>query len=93
MTYDPKIVIDEVLNTFKRQHKGEDGTFSDYTKNLISHLRTLYNRTRRREMHRIPFTLQNLDGVLRNLKPRNTSGGDSLPAQLYRRLPANLNAS
>ena len=52
---DPKEVIEEVLNSFKRQHNAKDGELSDYTKNLISHLPKPYNRTQRRDIHRTLF--------------------------------------
>ena len=90
VTNDPSVVIEEVLNNFKRQHNTEDGELSAYTKELISHLPKLYNRTQRRDMHRTPFTIRELDEVLQKLKPGKTPGVDGLPAELYRRLPLNL---
>ena len=38
VTNDPKVVIEEVLDSFRRQHSAKDGEFSDCTKNLISQL-------------------------------------------------------
>ena len=57
---------------------------------LISHLPKLYNPTQRRDMHRTPFTIRELDEVLYKLPPGKTLGLDGLPAELYRRLPLNL---
>ena len=37
VTNDPKVVLEEVLNSFQRQHNTEDGKLSAYTKELISH--------------------------------------------------------
>ena len=90
MTNDPKVVLEEVLNSFLRQHTTEDGELSAYTEELISHLPKLYNRTRRRDMRRTPFTIQDLDEVMYKLEPGKTPGVDGLPAELYRRLPLNL---
>ena len=90
MTNSSNEIIEEVLNSFKCQHNAEDRESSDYTKNLISHLPPLYNRTQRRKMHRTPFTIRGLDEVLYKQKPRKTTGVDGLPAELYRRLPLNL---
>ena len=59
-------------------------------KELISHLPKLYNRTQRRDMHRTPFTIRELNEVLYKLQPGKTQGVDRLPAELYRRLPLNL---
>ena len=56
-----KVVIEEVLNSFKRQHNAEDGELSEYTKNLISQPPNLYNRTQRRHIHRTPFTMRERD--------------------------------
>ena len=90
VTNDPKVVLEEVLNSFLRQHNTEDGELSAYTENLISHLPKLYNPTQRRDMHRTPFTIRELDEVLYKLQPGKTPGVDRLPAELYRRLPLNL---
>ena len=56
-TNDPKVVLEEVLNSFQRQHNTEDEELSAYTEELISHLPKLYNQTLRRDMHapRSPF--------------------------------------
>ena len=56
VTNDPKVVLEEVLNSFQRQHNIQDGELSAYTEELISHLPELYNRTQRRDMQRTPFT-------------------------------------
>ena len=45
VTNDPKVVLEEVLNSFLRQHNTEDGELSAYTEELISHLLKLNNRT------------------------------------------------
>ena len=90
MTNDPKVVLEEVLNSFLRQHNTEDGELSAYTEELISHLTKLYNRTQRRDMHRTPFTIWELNEVLYKLQPGRTPGLERLPAELYRRLPLNL---
>ena len=90
MTNVPKAVLEEVLNSFLRQHNTEDGELSAYTEELISHLPKFYNRTQRRDMHRTPFTIRELDEVLYKLQPGKTPGVDGLPAELYRRLPLNL---
>ena len=90
VTNDPNVVLEEVLNSFKRQHNTDDEELSDYTKKLISHLPTLYNRTQRRDRHRTPFTIRELDEVLHKMKPGKTPGVDGLPAQLYHRLPGNM---
>ena len=90
VTNDPKVVLEEVLYSFLRQHNTEDGELSAYTEELISHLPKLYNRTQRRDMHRTPFTIRELDEVLYKLQPGKTPGVDGLPAELYRRLPLNL---
>ena len=42
---DPKVVLEEVLNSFQRKHNTEDEELSAYTEELISHLPKLYNRT------------------------------------------------
>ena len=47
MTNDPKVVLEEVLNSFLRQHNTEDGELSAYTEELISHPPKLYNQTQR----------------------------------------------
>ena len=52
MTNDRKVVIQEVLTSFKRQHHAEDGVLSHYTKHLISHLPQLHNRAQRHDVHR-----------------------------------------
>ena len=41
----PKVVLEEVLNTFQRQRNTEDEELSASTDDLISHLPKLYNRT------------------------------------------------
>ena len=61
VTNDPKVVWEEVLNSFQRQHNTEDGELSAYTEEWISHLPKLYNRTQRRDMHRAPFTIMELN--------------------------------
>ena len=50
----------------------------------------LYNRTQRRDMHRTPFTVRELDEVLYKLQPGKTQGVDGLSAKLYRRLQLNI---
>ena len=90
VTRDPKVVLEEVLNSFLRQHNTEDGKLSEYTEELISHLPKLYNRTQRRDMPRTPFTIQELKEVLYKLQPGKFPGVDGVPAELYRRLPLNL---
>ena len=87
---DPKVVLQEVLNSFLRQHNTEDGELSAYTEELISHLQKFYNRTQRRDMHRTPCTIRELDEVLYKLQPGKTPGVDGLPAELYRRPPLSL---
>ena len=89
-TNDPKVLLEEVLNCFLRQHNTEDGELSAYTEELILHLPKLYNRTQRRDMHRTPLTIRELDEVLYKRQLRKTPGVDGLPAKLYRRLPLNL---
>ena len=84
------MVLGEVLNSFLRQHNTEEGELSAYTEELISHLPKLYNRTQRRDMHRTPFTIRELDEVLNKLQPGKPRGVDGLPAEHYRRLPLNL---
>ena len=44
VTNDPKVVLEEVLNSFQRQHNTEDDELSAYTEELMSHLPKLYNR-------------------------------------------------
>ena len=44
VTNDPKVVLEEVLNSVQRQHNTEDGELSAYTEELISHLPKLYNQ-------------------------------------------------
>ena len=90
LTNDPKVVLEEVLNSFQRQHNTEDEKLSAYTEELISHLPKLYNRTQRRDKRRTPFANLELDEVLYKLQPRQTPGVDGLPLELYRRLPLNL---
>ena len=82
--------MDEVLNSFKRQHNAEDRELSDYTKNLISYLPKVYNGTQRRDIQRTPFTMRELDELLHKLKQGTAPGMDGLPAERYRRLPPNL---
>ena len=84
------MVLEEVLNSFQRQRNTEDGELSAYTEELISHLLKLYNQTQRRDMHRTPFTIRELDEVLYKLQPGKTPGVDGLPAEPYGRLPLNL---
>ena len=73
---DHKVVIEEVLNSFKRQHNAEDGELSDYTRHLGSHLAQLYNQTQRRDMHHTPFIIWEQDEVLHQLQPgKNTRSG------------------
>ena len=43
VTNDPKVVLEEVLNSFLRQHNTEDVELSAYMEELISHLPKLYN--------------------------------------------------
>ena len=90
VTNDPKVVLEEVLNSFLRQHNTGDGELSECMEKLISHLPKLYNRTQRRDMHRSPFTIRELNEVLYKPQPGKTPGLDRLPAELYRRLPLNL---
>ena len=87
---DPKVVQEEVLSSFLRQHNTEDGELPAYTKELISHLPKLYNRTQQRDMHPTPFTIRELDEVLYKLQPGKAPAVEGLPAELYRRLPVNL---
>ena len=70
MANDPRVVIREVLKSFKLQHNTEDRELCDYTKNLISHLLKLYNRMQRRNIHRTSFTMRELDEVLHKRKHR-----------------------
>ena len=90
VTNDTKVVLEEVLNSFQRQHNTEDEELCAYTEESILHLLKLYNRTQRRDMHRTPFTVRELDKVLYKLQPGKTPGVDGLPAELYCRLPLNL---
>ena len=90
MTNDPKVVLEEVLNSFASQHNTEDEELSAYTEKLISHLTKFYNQTHRRDMNRAPFTIRELDEVLYKLRPGKILGMDEIPAELYRRLPLNL---
>ena len=90
VTNDPKLVLEEVLNSFQRQHNTEDEELSAYTKELISHLPRLYNLTQRRDMRGTPFTMRELDELLYKLQPKKPHGVDGLPAALYRRLPLKL---
>ena len=50
VTKDPKVVLEEVVNSFQRQHNTKDEELSAYTEEMISHLPKLYNRTQRRDM-------------------------------------------
>ena len=68
----------EVLDSFQRQHITEDGELSAYTKELISHLPRLYNRPQRRDMHRIPFTIGQLDAMLLRLQTGKIPRVDNL---------------
>ena len=81
VTNDPKVVLEEVRNSFLRQHNTEDGELSAYTEELILHLPKLYNRTQRRDMHRTPFTIRELDEVLCKLQPGKNPGGGPTPGQ------------
>ena len=90
VTNDTKKVLEEVLNSFVPQHNTEDEELSAHTEELILHLPKVYNRTQRRDMHRTPFTIRELDEVLYKLQPGKTPGVDGLPAELYCRLPLNL---
>ena len=47
VTNDPKVVLEEVVNSFQRRHNSEDGKLSAYTEDLISQVPKLYNRTGR----------------------------------------------
>ena len=51
VTNDPKVVLEKVLSSFKRQHNTKDGELSAHPEELISHLPELYIRTQRRDMH------------------------------------------
>ena len=90
VTNDPQVVLEEVHNSFLRQHNTEDGELSVYTEELILQLPKVYNQTQRRDMHRTPFTIRNFDEVLYKPQPGKTLGLDGLQAELYRRLPLNL---
>ena len=90
MTNDPNVVLEELLNSFQRHHNTEDEELSTYTEEFISHLPKLYNQTQRRDMHRTPFTIRELDEVLYKLQLGKTPEVDGLPAELYRRLPLDL---
>ena len=90
VTNDSKVVLEEVLNSFLRQHNTEEGELSEYTEELISHLPKLYNRTQRRAMHQTLFAIPELDELLYKLQPGKTPGVDGLLAELYRRLLLNL---
>ena len=90
VTKDANVVLEEVLNSFLRQHNTEDGEQSADMEELLSHLPKLYNRTRRGDMHRTPFTIRELDEVLYKLQPGETPGTDGRLAEVYRRLPLNL---
>ena len=73
VTNDPKVVLEEVPNSFQHQHGTEDAKLSASTEELISHMPKLYNRTQRRNMHRTRFIIRDLDEVLYKLqrdKPR-----------------------
>ena len=84
------MVLEEVFNSFHRQHNTDDEELSAYTEELISHLPNPYNRTQRRDMHRTPLTIPDVDEVLYKLQPGKTPRLDGLPAELYGRLPLNL---
>ena len=90
VTNDPKVVREEVLESFLRQHNTEDCELSAYTEELILHLPKLYNQTQQRDMHRTPLTIRELNEVLYKLQPGKTPGVDGLPAELCRRVPLNL---
>ena len=51
VTNHPKMVLEEVVKSFQREHNTEEEELSAYTEELISHLQKLYNRTQRRDMH------------------------------------------
>ena len=89
VTNDPRVVLQEVLNSFQRQHNTEDEELSAYTEELISHLPKLYNRTKRRDMHRNPFTIWEFDECCTNYNREKPRGGRT-PGRIYRRLPLNL---
>ena len=72
VTNDPAVVLEEVLNSFERQHDTKDGELSAYTEEL--HLPKLYNRTQQRDMHRTQFTIRELDEVLYKLQPGKPRG-------------------
>ena len=61
VTNETSLVIEEVLNSFKRQHNAENGELSVYTKELISSVAKPYNRTQRQDMYRSLFTIGELD--------------------------------
>ena len=90
VTNDPKVVLEEVLNSFQRQHNTEDEELSAYTEELITHLPKRYNRTQQRDMHRTPFTIRELDEVLHKLQSGKIPGLNGLRAELYRSLRLNL---
>ena len=90
VTDDPKVVLEEVLNSFQRQHNTEDEELSAYTEEWISHFPKLYKQTQPRDMHSTPFTIRELDEVLYTLQPGKGPRVDGLPAELYRGLPLNL---
>ena len=71
----PKVVLEEVLNSFQCQHNTEDEKLSAYTEELISHLPKLYNRTQRRDMHHTSLTIRELVEVLYKLQPRKKPRG------------------
>ena len=76
---DPKVVLEEVLNSFQRQHNTKDEELSAYTEELISHLPKLYNRIQRGDTHRTRFTIRELDKVLYKLQPGQNPGGRRPP--------------
>ena len=82
VTHDPKVVLEEVLNSFQRQHNTEDGELSAYTEELISHLPQPNNRTQRRACTERRSAFGNSMKCCTNY--------NGLPAELYRRLPLNL---
>ena len=91
VTKDPKVVLEEVLDSFQRPHNTEDEELSEYKEELISHLPQLCKRSQRRDEHRTPFTIRELDEVLYKLQPGKTAVVDGLPAELYCRSPRSLN--
>ena len=84
LTNDPKVVLEEVVNSFQRQHNTEDGDLSAHTEEWISHFPKLYNQTQPRDMRQTPFTILKFDEVLYKLRPGKP------PLSLKRHLAARL---